>query len=109
MLEKVKEKIDLIIIDSFIWVKGYKNGLGAYLHKSINCKIPIIGVAKSYLKGSMAHLEIFRGRSLNPLYVSSIGIDLNCSAKLIMDLKGDFRIPDILKMVDKLSREKKPL
>ena len=105
VLEKVKEDIDLIIIDSFIWAGEDKKGLGAHLYESINHKAPIIGVAKSYLKGSTAYIEILRGESTNPLYISSIGIDLNYSAKLIKDLKGDFRIPYILKRVDKLSRE----
>lgn len=104
VIEKVEENIDIIITDSFIWVDGYKKGLGAYLFESINHKIPIIGVAKSYLKGSTAYLKIYRGKSYNPLYVSAIGIDLNYAAKLIKSLKGDFRIPDILKKVDKLSR-----
>lgn len=105
VLDKVKENIDIIITDSFVWVDGYKDGLGAYLYKYIDCKIPVIGVAKSYLKGSTSCLEIYRGQSSNPLYVSAIGIDLNYSAELIKNLKGDFRIPDILKKVDKLSRK----
>jgi hypothetical protein len=45
----------------------------------------------------MDYLEVYRGKSIKPLYVSVIGIDLNYSAKLIKNLKGDFRIPDILK------------
>lgn len=105
VLEKIKENINIIIIDSFIWVEGYKNGLGAYLYESLNPKIPVIGVAKSYLRGNTAYLEIYRGESTNPLYVSAIGIDLNYSADLIKELKGSFRIPDILKKVDKLSRQ----
>lgn len=105
MLEKVKENIDIIIIDSFVWIDGHKNGLGAYLYKSMKFKVPIIGVAKSYLKGSTDYLKVYRGKSTVPLYVSAIGIDLKYSAKLIKNLKGDFRIPDVLKKVDKLSRE----
>lgn len=104
VLEKVKENIDIIIIDGFIWVDGNHNGLGAYLYEAINCKIPIIGVAKSYLKGSADYLEVYRGKSSNPLYVSSIGIDLIYAEGIIKSLKGNFRIPDILKKVDKLSR-----
>ncbi len=37
-------------------------------------------------------------------YISSIGIDLNDSAKLVKNLKGDHRIPDLLKRVDQLTR-----
>lgn len=104
VLKKVKENIDLIIIDGFIWVKGREKGLGAHFYQTINCKTPIIGVAKSYLNGSTAFVSICRGQSSKPLYVSAIGIDLNYAARLIKNLKGDFRIPDILKKVDKLAR-----
>lgn len=105
VIEKVKENIDIIIIDGFIWVEGNQNGLGANLYEAMNNRIPIIGVAKSYLNGSIEYLTICRGESLKPLYVSAIGIDLNYSAKLIKELQGDFRIPDILKRVDYLSRQ----
>lgn len=104
VLEKVTENIDLIIIDGFIWIGEYKNGLGAHLYQSINPKVPVIGVAKSYLKDSISYLKVYRGQSINPLYVSAIGADLNYSANLIKELKGNFRIPNILKKVDKLSR-----
>lgn len=105
VLEKVKEDIDIIIIDGFIWAGEDKRGLGGHLFESINNKPPIIGVAKSHLNESTAYMEIFRGKSSNPLYISAIGMDLNYSAVLIKNLKGDFRIPYTLKRVDKLSRE----
>lgn len=105
MLEKVKEDIDIIITDSFVWVNEYKKGLGAYLYEAVNPKIPVIGVAKSYLKGSTSYVKVYRGKSKNPLYISAIGIDLKDSVRLIRNLKGGFRIPDILKKVDRLSRE----
>lgn len=104
VLGKVKENIDIIITDSFVWVDRDKKGLGAHLYETLKSKVPVIGVAKSYLKGSTDYMEVYRGKSNNPLYISSIGIDQEYSAKLIENLKGDFRIPDILKRVDKLSR-----
>lgn len=105
VFETIKENIGIIIIDSFIWVEGHQKGLGAHLYDSVSCEIPIIGVAKSYLKGCTEYLKVYRGKSINPLYVSAVGIDINYSARLIEELKGDFRIPSILKRVDRLSRQ----
>lgn len=106
VLEKVKEDVGIIIIDSFIWVEGDENGLGAYLYEAINGRIPVIGVAKSYLKGSTAYLEVYRGESIKPLFVSAIGIDLNYSVEFIKGLSGEFRVPDMLKRVNQLSRKR---
>lgn len=39
-----------------------------------------------------------------PLYITSLGVDLTEAAKLIENLGGSYRIPDILKKVDKLTR-----
>lgn len=106
LLEKVKEDIDLVITDSFVWLEEGKKGLGAYLYEALNTKTAVIGVAKTYFKDSTNYLEVYRGKSNKPLYVSSVGIDLNYSANLIKNLKGSYRFPDILKRVDQLSREK---
>jgi deoxyribonuclease V len=106
LLEKVKEDIDLIITDSFVWLEEGKKGLGAYVYEALNAKTPIIGVAKTYFKDSTNYLEVYRGKSNKPLYVSSVGVDLEYSAQLIKNLKGKYRFPDILKQVDQLSREK---
>lgn len=101
----IKEDIDLIIIDGFVTLGNSKKGLGAYLFESLDKKLPVIGVAKTYFRGCENYVEIYRGKSGKPLYISSIGIDLNYSAKFIKNLNGIYRIPDILKKVDQLSRE----
>lgn len=105
ILEEVKEKINLIITDSFVWLDEGKKGLGAHLYNELECNIPIIGVAKTNFKDAIDKVEVFRGDSKKPLYISSVGIDLECSAEFIKNLNGKFRIPDVLKEVDKMSRE----
>ena len=102
--KKIKEDIDLIIIDGFVMLGNGKKGLGAYLFESLNKKIPVIGVAKTYFKDCEDYMTIYRGKSNKPLYISSIGIDLGYSAEFIKNLNGIYRIPDILKKVDQLTR-----
>lgn len=78
--------------------------MGAHLFESQNGKLPIIGVAKTYFEGCEDYRTVYRGNSVKPLYVSSIGIDLDCAAKLIKGLGGTHRIPDMLRRVDHLTK-----
>lgn len=102
--KKIKEEINLIIVDSFVMLEDDRKGLGGYLYYSLNCKTPVIGVAKTFYRGCENYIEVFRGKSKKPLFVSSIGIDIEYAGDLIKNLKGVNRIPDILKEVDHQSR-----
>lgn len=100
----IKMDIDIIIIDGFVMLDNGKKGLGAYLYDSLNKQTPVIGVAKTLFSECEFYSEVYRGISKKPLYVSSIGIDLELSTNLIKNLKGKNRTPDVLKRVDHLTR-----
>lgn len=102
--EKVEENLDLLIIDGFVLLGKDEKGLGGYLFESLDGKIPVIGVAKTFFRGSSNYMEVYRGNSSKPLFVSSLGVDLDAAAAFIKNLKGDNRLPDILKRVDRLTR-----
>ncbi len=102
----IEEEINLIIIDGYVVLGSGRKGLGGYLFEALDKKIPVIGVAKTFFTGCVDLIEVYRGSGNRPLYVSSIGIDLELSAKLISNLQGNYRIPEVLKTVDRLSREK---
>ncbi len=104
--QNVKEKVDIIIIDGFVQLGPGKMGLGGRLFTALDKKIPVIGVAKTYFKGCTDYRCIYRGASRKPLYISSIGVDLEYSAALIKNLGGANRIPAVLKRVDQLTRNK---
>ncbi|HMV43460.1 MAG TPA: endonuclease V [Leptospiraceae bacterium] len=101
----IEEEIDIIILDSFVWLEEGKKGLGGYLYEALEKKIPVIGVAKTYFRSVSSYKELYRGVSKKPLYISSIGIDLNYAFDLIQSLEGEYRIPNVLKRVDQLSRQ----
>lgn len=104
VLEKVNENVDFIIVDSFVWLSDDKKGLGAYLYEALGSSIPVIGVAKSYFKDVKIYKEVYRGESNKPLFISSAGIDLDFAAEFIKSLEGEYKLPKVLKEVDKLSR-----
>ncbi len=107
VFDEVEEELDIIITDSFVWLEEGKKGLGAYLYESLDKTIPVIGVAKTMFKDCTDYKEVIRGkRAVNPVFVSSAGIELDNAVEIIKKLSGDARIPDVLKKVDELSRKK---
>jgi deoxyribonuclease V len=84
----------------------YSYGLGGYLHEALDKKIPIIGVAKTCFQSNKdTVIEVFRGESKNPLYVSAIGYDLEKAAQEVKEMFGDFRLPYLLKLMDQKTKE----
>ncbi len=45
-------------------------------------------------------------KSIKPLFITSIGIDLEEATKLIKNMNGQNRIPTLLKKLDTLTKEK---
>jgi deoxyribonuclease V len=101
ILARVTERLDAVIVDSYAWLGPDRPGLGARLHEAIHA--PVIGVAKSSFRGA-ASIEVTRGASANPLYVTSAGIDAETAADRIREMHGPFRIPTLLKRCDALCR-----
>ena len=95
-----------IIVDGHVFIDNDKSfGLGGWVYKEYGESIPVIGVAKTPLfKNTETVKQTFRGNSKNPLYVSSIGIDLDYSSEKIEKMKGNYRIPTILKELDRLTK-----
>ena len=99
-------RVDLIIVDGHVYLDNIKKlGLGGMLWESLEKQIPVIGVAKtSFFNNNMTTIEVFRGESKKPLYVSTINYELEKAVENIKNMKGSYRIPDILKLVDDISK-----
>jgi deoxyribonuclease V len=94
LLEQFEEAPDEMLIDGYVML-GARPGLGQHLFESLSGNIPVIGVAKSKYRNSRA-VEIFRGRSTRPLYVTSAGIDPQQAAERIRLMHGAHRLPTLL-------------
>lgn len=71
----------------------------------MNEKIPIIGVAKTSFQPNMETVKsIYRGESTKPLFISVIGTDLMKSVDNIRNMKGEYRIPTVLKELDRITK-----
>jgi deoxyribonuclease V len=105
VLSKPTVPPEVIIIDGYVWLGDWDHpGLGAYLHKALGGSVVVIGVAKKLFLRGPAVRTIRRGNSAQPLYVSAAGTDLNEAAARIVALHGEFRVPTLLKRVDRLCR-----
>lgn len=92
-----------IVVDGYAWLAPDRPGLGAHLYDALGGAIPVIGVAKNPFVGAAA-IEVLRGTSLRPLYVTAIGIDATVAADGVRAMHGAHRIPTLLGRVDQLAR-----
>jgi deoxyribonuclease V len=90
---------DVVVIDAYVWLAHGRKGLGARLADAIDAAV--VGVAKTPFRGARA-IEVLRGESKKPLYVTSTG--LRTAPACIRSMHGDFRIPTLLRRADELSR-----
>jgi len=99
--------LSYIIIDGFVVLDDSgKPGLGAYVYESIQQQVPVIGVAKTNFHQNEQHvIPVLRGASANPLYVTAVGTDLQQAAEHIKTMHGEYRLPTVLKELDRITKE----
>jgi deoxyribonuclease V len=96
----------LIIVDGYVWIGPERRGLGAHLYDALGKVVPVVGVAKNRFDAAGDEaIEVTRGESARPLYVTSVGIEPSQAAAGISRMAGDHRIPTMLKRVDRLCRD----
>ena len=99
-------KIETAVVDGHVQLGEGKKGLGEYVYEALDKKIPVIGVAKrSYHTNKQLVKQVLRGNSSNPLHVSAIGVKLEWAAQKVAEMHGEYRIPDILKKLDQVTKE----
>jgi len=105
LIDRVRGRFEVLIIDGYVWLgPESKPGLGAHLYKALDELVPVIGVAKRSFKGSSNAQWVYRGHSRIPLYVTAAGMAAEEAAENVARMHGPFRIPTMLKRVDKLCR-----
>jgi deoxyribonuclease V len=111
LLEIIKDvdlqQISYIIVDGFVVLDDAgKPGLGAYLYESLPVKVPVIGVAKTNYHQNMKYVvPVMRGTTERPLFVTAIGTGLQQAADHILHMHGEYRLPTVLKELDRITKE----
>ncbi|MEE1946220.1 endonuclease V [Pedobacter sp. KR3-3] len=108
LLSKIDcQTVEAIIVDGFVYLDDEnKPGLGAYLFESLHKNIPVIGVAKSNFATLQKNKRaLLRGESQKPIFITAIGMELDKAAEQIRQLSGPYRMPSILKALDRFTKE----
>lgn len=96
--------VDLVVVDGYVWLGSGRPGLGAHLHAALGGATPVVGVAKRPFRGAPA-VEVRRGASARPLYVTAVGLDPAEAAAGVRAMHGPHRVPTLLQRVDRLCRD----
>jgi deoxyribonuclease V len=105
LLDEHHLSADVIVIDGYVYLGEMAHpGLGRHLYNKLDGKTPVIGVAKKPYKNTTPETEVYRGNSKHPLYVTSVGIDLETAKSNVRSMHGKHRIPTLLKYVDRECR-----
>lgn len=96
--------LELLVIDGYATLDpSGRPGLGA--HTAAATGIPVIGVAKTPFRTATHAVEVIRGGSIRPLYVTAAGeLTTAQAARIVAALAGAHRIPTALARVDALAR-----
>ena len=103
VIDRIKESLEILVVDGYVNLNA-KPGLGWHLFEKLNRNAAVIGVAKSRFRDAPA-IQILRGQSKSPLYITAVGIDAQDAADHIRQMHGQHRIPTLLKRVDRLTRK----
>ncbi len=72
VLSELTIRPTFIVVDGFVWLDAnQKKGLGAHLYDELNQSVPIIGVAKTSFATATTAVEIYRGGSTRPLWITA--------------------------------------
>ena len=92
---------DLLVVDGYACFGPGRPALGEHLLAATGT--PVVGVAKTRF-ATATHVEVLRGASRSPLYITAVGTSAADAALHIRDAHGSFRVPTLLRRVDALAR-----
>ena len=93
---------EIVIVDGHAWLGANVAGLGARLLAVEPRLRTVVGVAKTRFRHSPA-VEVLRGASKVPLFVDEAGDPIDAPL-CVAAMHGRFRIPTMLRLVDRLCR-----
>ena len=105
VLGKLPALPSVVLVDGHVWLASGERGLGARLHEALDARCAVVGVAKRPYRGASRTVEVRRGTSAQPLFVSAAGMDAHEAAAGVRSMHGPHRIPTLLKRADRLCRD----
>lgn len=93
-----------LLIDGFVDLAEQRAGLGRHLFNATHGRFEVVGVAKKAFQGKPG-IPVWRGHSSRPLWVTSTG-NQQQAAQHVASMAGEHRIPSLLRLVDRLTRQR---
>ena len=107
-LKQTGSCLQTVIVDGYVDLGGGRHGLGRHLFDALNGETSVVGVAKTRFEGNECAIEVFRGASTRPLFVTAAGCTTQEAARRVKAMHGANRMPTLLKMVDSIARGHEP-
>lgn len=105
VIEQLDRPVDVFVIDGYCYLSAEgEPGLGRHLADALGGSAAIVGVAKNRYRKTSHAVELMRGQSARPLFITAIGMTPEQAARSIASMAGEFRLPTLLRAVDQLSR-----
>lgn len=105
VLAQFPQEIELVLVDGFVFLNDRgRLGLGGRLHQALAGRSAVVGVAKRAFAGAPA-VPVWRGKSRHPLWVSAVGVEPAWAAEQVARMHGPFRLPTLLRLVDRCARQ----
>lgn len=102
------DPLDVLIIDGYVDLDPTgRAGLGQRVWEA-GLAPAVIGVAKTRFRAATHATPVLRGISTKALYVTAAGMSQEEATDLVRAMAGDARIPDALRLVDRLARGSAP-
>lgn len=103
VLRLVDPPPDLLVVDGYVTLDPEgRPGLGARLADAVG--LPVVGIAKTRFAPATHAIEVLRGKSRRPLYVTAASIDAPAAALEVRRMHGEFRIPTLVGLADAAAR-----
>lgn len=100
--------LDVLIVDGYVDLDPTgRPGLGWHVWDA-GLAPAVIGVAKTSFRAATHAEPVLRRTSTRPLYVTAAGMPLADAAHLVHAMAGSTRLPDALRIVDRLARTVRP-
>jgi deoxyribonuclease V len=81
VISAIEEPVQHFLIDAYCHLSADQSpGLGAHLFKKLPTGSTVTGVAKNNFRGTSHAVEVYRGQSDRPLFVTSIGMSYRAAA-----------------------------
>jgi deoxyribonuclease V len=104
-LQAAAAKPNILVVDGYVSLDPEgRPGLGARLAEAWGGTI-VVGVAKTPLHGDDWSSQVLRGGAKRPLYVTTFRMRQEEAAMHVASMAGAHRIPDLLRLADRLARD----